>query len=419
MKKLLFAAAILSVALSASADMMDRSGGFRIGKRFLLRPYISFSYTYDSNVDSTHNRTGANSFSVNPGFNLLYRGDQFELNAAAWYSYYAYTQYSSSLNNHTFGENVAFHWHDGATAESDAWDFMITESYSRLSQSDDMMNDGGRGISRDRDQITLNAALMRNFTEKFHASVYGGYYWLKYLNDASSYGPMYGWDRWSAGGEIGYRLSKWSDFFVTGNYQGYRQDNASNCEGYLPATASGRNYGSHSDGLTVHGGIGSAFTERISYRVAGGWSAFKYADARTANGFSYDVNGRWKMTDNWQMMLLAGSYYQPSEYLYGSLTRNDTISWGLAHSMVRGKLIASLDLAYRHEAQSYSDDVGYGDYTADVLTGRIGLDYTLCRFMAVFGRAEYQKRFAHGGYADHQDWDYDRWRLTVGFRFQY
>ena len=38
--------------LTASADMVDRPTGFKIGERMTLRPYVSLSYTYDSNVDS-------------------------------------------------------------------------------------------------------------------------------------------------------------------------------------------------------------------------------------------------------------------------------------------------------------------------------------------------------------------------------
>jgi len=418
MKKIALVCA-LTFALSVSADMMDRPGGIRIGQRFLLRPYVSLSYTYDSNHDSSAVRNGTHSFQVNPGFNLVYRGDQFELTAAAWYQYYAYTENSESLNNHSFGETLSFHWHDGATAQSDAWDFLLTESYSRISQNDDMMNDGGRGIGRDRDQLDVNAVLMRNFTEKFHASVYGGFYWLNYLNDSQSYAAMYGWSRWTAGGDIGYRLSRWSDFFITGNYQGYLQDNSKDLDAATdPTPKSGKTYGDRSDGFTLQGGVGSAFTERISYRVSGGWSYFRYGGSDSVNGFCYDVSGRWKMTDTWNMMLLAGSYYQPSERDYGAVTRNDTISWGLAHSMVRGKLVGTFDLAYRNESHPYCDYEG-DDYTAHILTARLGLDYTLCRFIAIFGHAEYQTEFDRGGDSNDGDWDYNRWRLTVGMRFQY
>ena len=417
MKKLILILGLMS-GLIATAEVMDRPGGIRIGQRMVLRPYVSLSYTYDSNVDSSSTRTkGSHSFSVNPGLNLTYVGDQFDLAASGWYQYHAYTSYSDSLNNHSYGETVSFNWHDGATAESDAWSFMLAETFSRISQDDDMMNDGGRGIGRNRNQFNINTALNRNFTEKLHASVYGGYYWLDYANDNKSYAPMFGWDRWTAGGEIGYRLSRWTDFFINGNYQGYHQDNGSYPYDDLSALFR-KQYSGRSDSFTVHGGVGSAFTERISYRISGGWTSYQYADTGRSNGFTYDISGRWKMSDNWNMMLLASSYYQPSEREYGSARRNDTISWGIAHSMVRGKLTATLDLAYRHESSVYSDDSG-NEYGCDILTGRIGLDYAICKFVSVYGRAEYQTEFDRGGYTDDVSCDYDRWRLTVGLRLQY
>ena len=417
MKKLILALGLTVLGFAATATVQDRSGGFRIGQRTLLRPYVSFSYTYDSNADSSSkNSKGSHSFSVSPGFNLDYNGDQFEVNAAAWYQYHAYTRYADSRNNHTYGETLTFSWHDGPTAESDAWSFLLSESYSRISQDDDMMNDGGRGVGRDRDQFNVNATLNRNFTEKFHGSVYGGFYLINYDNDTSAYAPMYGWNRWTAGAETGYRLSRWTDFLLTGNYQGYMQDNTGPSVWDTPERR--RSYGSHSDSWTVHVGVGSAFTERISYRVTGGITAYKYADTGWEYGFTYNASCRWKITDTWNTMLLASSYYQPSERAYGAATRNDTVSWGLAHSMLRGKLTASLDLAYRHETQIYSD-MSSNDYSTDILTGRVGLDYTIWRYFAVFGRVEYQTEFDRGGAADQHDWDYDRWRLTVGFRLQY
>ena len=41
------------VAFAALADVVDRPSGIKIGERMTLRPYVSLSYTYDSNIDST------------------------------------------------------------------------------------------------------------------------------------------------------------------------------------------------------------------------------------------------------------------------------------------------------------------------------------------------------------------------------
>ena len=46
--------------LTASADVVDRPTGFKIGERMTLRPYVSLSYTYDSNVDSAKHAKDGN-----------------------------------------------------------------------------------------------------------------------------------------------------------------------------------------------------------------------------------------------------------------------------------------------------------------------------------------------------------------------
>ena len=48
--RLSFFALAAVAAVSASAEMMDRPVGIRIGQRMTLKPYLSFSASYNSNV---------------------------------------------------------------------------------------------------------------------------------------------------------------------------------------------------------------------------------------------------------------------------------------------------------------------------------------------------------------------------------
>ena len=124
------------------------------------------------------------------------------------------------------------------------------------------------------------------------------------------------------------------------------------------------------------------------------------------------------MTDNWNMMALASSYYQPSERYYGAV-RVDSVSWGLGHSLIRGKLTTTLDLNYRREDHVYTanDDYGYED---NYLTGRLALNYTVNRFLQAFGRVEYQTVMTDGGNVRGNNYyDYDRFRGTIGLRLTY
>ena len=69
------AVAVSAMAVTAAADVVDRPVGFKIGERMTLRPYVSLSYTYDSNVDSTRHSKAGSSWVVNPGIGAEYKGE--------------------------------------------------------------------------------------------------------------------------------------------------------------------------------------------------------------------------------------------------------------------------------------------------------------------------------------------------------
>ena len=395
--------------LTASADVVDRPTGFKIGERMTLRPYVSLSYTYDSNVDSAKHSKDGSTWVVNPGLGAEYKGDNWELAGRAWYRYHAYNRYSHQLNESSFGENLTFKWTDSLPNEK-GWSLLLSEAFSQIAQDDDMSEHGGKGLGRDRKTFQAGAVLERRINERWHAAVEGSYYYLDYDNDVKSYAPLYGWRRAVAGCEIGYAASKWTDFILAANYGWYWQDNIPN----------NVRYSDESRGWTVMAGLGTRATERIEYRILTGWSRFEYAegDADDIDGWTYQLSAKWKISDTWNTMLLAASYYQPSEREICSAIRVDSISWGLAHSMVRGKLNATLDLNYRHETHEYSYTRGY-DYDDDIITARIGLNYTLNRFLQIYGRLEYQTDMCDGGNVRGHNYDYDRFRGTVGMRLTY
>lgn len=416
MKKIMFAVALAST-LVVQAEIMDRPTGFKVGQRMTVRPYVSLSYTYDSNVNSTKHANSGSSWVVNPGVTADYKGENWSLQGGAFYQYHAYAKNSNNLNQHSYGQNLAYNWANSAPNER-GWSLTLRESYQKISQDDDLSNDGGRGVGRDRQQFQFAGSLQRRITERWHADVDGTYYYLDYDNKHSKYAPMYGWSRWTAGGQLGYAASKWSDLIVSANYQEYSQDNHTYRGGESGPTHDRNRYSSRSKGWTVQAGVGTHATERISYRLTAGWSRFDYAGgAKKSNGFAYTVSSSWQMTDRWTMMLLVTDYYKPSEQSYGSVTRVDAISWGLGHAMVRGKLNATLDINYRHEKREYTHYYA-SDYDEDILTGRVGLNYTINRFVSAFTNLEYQMDWI-GSNSYRPSYDYDRWRWTVGMRLTY
>ena len=83
------AAIASAISITANADFVDRPTGFKVGERLTLRPYVSLSYTYDSNIDSTKHSKDASIFVVNPGLGAEYIDENWEVIGRAWYSYHA------------------------------------------------------------------------------------------------------------------------------------------------------------------------------------------------------------------------------------------------------------------------------------------------------------------------------------------
>lgn len=407
--------------LSSFAEVLDRPSGIKIGDRMTLRPYVSLSLTYDSNVRSRSGRAvedgGDCLWTIAPTLGLTYNAETWSLLLSGYYNYRQYCKSENQEeNSHNFGQDLRWNWSNSTGGEK-GWSLILGESYRQISMAEDMTLADGSNYSSDSRQLQVSAALQRRFTDKLHGDVNASYYWMDYIDDNAS-SSYYGWDRWTVGAEAGYAFSRWTDFLISGSYQGYTQDNA---ESAKTDVVRGKNISDSSSGYTVQAGLGSYMTERISYRLLAGWSMFDYGDgADKENGFVYTASGNWKIGETWNTMLLASSYYQPSERQYASKSRVDAISWGLAKVMVRGKLRATLDLRYRRETNEYAlDSIGDYDYTLDIMTGRIGLSYSFNRFLSAFTNVEYQKSLN-----DHDDqrngaYDYDRFRATVGFAISY
>ena len=401
-------------AFAATAEMLDRPSGIKIGQRMTLRPYVSLSATYDSNVGGrSYNSKGDVMWSVNPGFTLDYNHENWSLNLTGYYSFHAYTENKNSdrHDHHTYGETLRWNWSDSQGAEK-GWSLMLSERYHRVTMADDFDLADGRSYNADRGQFDINGAVQRRFNERWHAGVNGGYYDLEYDNDTDNggVGALYGYQRWVASADIGFAPSPWTDFIGMIGYHGYNQDNAGD--------VGVRHVGRRSEGYTAQFGIGSYATERISYRALAGWSRFEYGNESTADGFVYTISGNWKISDTLHTMLMATSYYQPSEREMASRSRVDAVSWGIAKSLVRGKLNTTLDMTYRHETHESVSSSGI-DYDIDVVTARLGFNYIFNRFFTFFAYGEYLRSWdsekrANSGYCD-----YDRWRITGGVRLTY
>ncbi len=390
-----------------------RPTGLRFFNNHLtIRPYVSLDYTYDSNIDTTRHATDDSIFAVTPGADFEWHGEKWALTGGVWYRYRYYCDYNKDMGENSFGENLSFSYSSSAKNEK-GWSLMITERYGFYNQSDDLTSNTGRGIWRDRESIDVSGVLERRFTERWHANVMGQYTMLDYKNDTGHYIPLYGWSQYSAGAQIGYAATKWTDLLVAAGYSRYTQQTLSH--GY-PLS---RKYDNHSNAYSIQAGLGSHMTELITYRALMGASWFEYGDSGTTDcGWTYSLTGNWRIHRQVQLSVLGSSFYQPSERYAGQALKVYTLGTGVSYLTLGDRLRLTADLSWRYEDNAFSDDyyTSREDYDETWLSARVGADYLLNRWMSVFANIVWDERWSDD---DNDDWNYNRFRGTVGVRFHY
>ena len=387
----------------------NKPQGFRFfNNRLTIKPYVSLSYTYDSNIDTTHKADADSIFLVSPGADFTWRGDRWELAGSLWYRYNAYCDYSDIMGENSYGESLTYKWTNVDNASGKGWNLLLAERYAMINQSDSLTANDGRGIWRDRQKLDVSGVLERRFTDRWHMDVQGQYNWLDYKNDTGKYAPLYGWSEYAAGLQAGYAASKWTDLLIAGGYADYTQKRGG---GY-------RNYSNDSEVWTVQAGLGTHATEKITYRVLAGASWLDYGGhSNTDCGWTYSLSANWRMTRQFQMSLLGSSYYQPSERSLGQAIKVSSIGLGASYLTLGDKMRLHADISYRHEEIVYNDlYLGHGNnFDEDLLSVRIGADYTLNRWMTIFANISWEEDWCD----DYKQYDYDRFRGTVGVRFHY
>ena len=409
-KILAFATVAMSSALAmAGESIADKPTGFRFFNNHLtIKPYVSLSYTYDSNIDTAKHSTDDSIFMVSPGVDFDWKGERWSLVGSLWYRYNAYCDYNDEMGENSYGESLKYNWTTSKKGER-GWSLALAERYAYISQNDSLTSGDGRGIWRDRERFDASAAIERRFTERWHADLMGQYNWLDYKNDTGKYSPLYGWQEFSAGLEAGFAASKWTDLLVAGGYSGYRQK---------AATGGYRNYSNESQVWTIMGGIGTHATEKIQYRALVGASWLEYGGHSGADsGWTYQLSGNWRVTRQVQLSLLGSSYYQPSERSVGLAVKVYALSAGVSYLTLGDKLNLNANIAFRHEENAYHDRylAAGNDYDEDIISARLGATYTINRWMSLFATIAWEEEWCD----KYDNYDYDRFRGTVGVRFHY
>lgn len=411
----LTAAAILAASVVFAQSEAKKPTGFSFFDRHLtIKPYVSLSYIYDSNVDSDRTRRGDSIFAVQPGVDFVWNSAKWQLAGNLWYRYHAFCKYSTELGENSFGESLRYTY-SSSDPSSKGWTLLLSERYALMSQSDSFdINGGGRGIWRDRKTADVTGVLERRFTERLHADIQGQYSLLDYENNARSVG-LHGWNQYSVGGQIGYAASKWTDFLLAGGYSRYEMDYANDISS---GAAFRPDYSKGTDVYSVQAGLGTRATERISYRALVGASWLDYAGQNsTDNGWTYTLSGNWRVHRQVQLSVVGTSYYQPSDQYIGRANKVYSFSVGVSYLTLGDRLNLTANAAWNFYDVVYADS-RYGksqQSDRNHFATRLGANYFLNRWASLFAQVIWEKQM----YEERDDWDYDRIRGILGVRLHY
>jgi hypothetical protein len=404
---LVVSAVVLNSLIAAGSSIADKPSGFRFfNQKLTIKPHLSLSYTYDSNIDTAPHADDDNIFMISPGVDFEWKGERWSLAGGVWYRYSAYCDYSDEMGEDSYGQNLKYAWTNSEQDEK-GWSLLLAERYAYASQSDGLDSKMGRGIWRDREAVNISGALQRRFTGRWHASLSGQYDWIDYKNDTGKYAPLYGWSQYSGGLEFGYAASPWTDILLAGGYSSYQHNHSVGI----------RSYSNDSESWTIQGGIGTHATKNITYRVLVGASWLSYGGHSNADsGWTYSLSSNWRISRQWQLSAMGQSYYQPSDRTVGQALKVYAFSTGVSYLTLADKLRLAFDIAFRFEETAYNDI--YASYTRDydetIVSARLSANYTLNRWVSLFANIMWEDNSSNNKY-----YEYNRVRGTLGVRFHY
>ena len=372
----------------------NKSTGFKFNN-LTVSPFVNLEYIYDSNVDSDKSALKDSILRVSPGVDLTYKGNDWGLMGNGWFADDKYVKYNT-LDGLSYGDTVSVY-----KETASGWRLVLGQYYLKSSQNDSII-DGGRGIWRNRDQLTLNSALSYKVSDKTKVTLTGLYNDINYINDSKKYiSPLYGWSEEAIGLEVARKITEKSSLLVNGGYQAYTSDGA------------GNGINSDSTGCSLMAGLGSAATQKIFYHVLTGYTWFDYAGGNQLGGWTYSLDTSWVINKKWAATVSGSSYFQPSEDIQNQASKITMLSAGLTYRPVR-KLTTRLDIAGRREEDQIStatDQPG----TLDYFSVRTRADYELMRFASLYASVEYQTENS----PDDNDTGFDKIRATLGVNLKY
>ena len=166
---LLFAASVAFAQQGVTKPQSDsRPTGLRFfNNRLTIKPHVSLSYTYDSNIDADSKEIDDSVFAVKPAVDFEWHGSKWLVVGDVWYRHRYFCQYNDRMGENSFGEALRYKYVSTAQDRT-GWTLMLSERYANIDQSDDLNFGGdGRGIWRKRQTFDAAGVLERRFADRW------------------------------------------------------------------------------------------------------------------------------------------------------------------------------------------------------------------------------------------------------------
>lgn len=444
-----FAVAALP-AFQALAD--EGPEGIRIGVA-RLSPFLNLSYLYDSNPNNANDgrkddfeRVDASiedadvkiekssGYTIQPGINLTLPGNNWKLVGSAYFLLDHYMD-GTEDDHKDWSESLTF------SGETDGGlRYKISEEIRKAQYSEDFKDNIGNSMEfrdlqklieelgdqdSDRTYQNYSFSLAKSLTEKSDIELSGTYSDTDYDDDSL-------FDSCSYGGTLGFtlKLTEKSDGFIRSSYIIHEEDENDSTS---DANRTHKNAYATSKSKSIRGLIGlrSRATEKVTYDVGVGVEHYKdfedeMGDSDSETGFYYDANITWKATPRLTISLVGDSSFQPAEDVGSNSEQSSSIGLNANYRpFERWKF--SCGIAYRVEdyTRKLSEDEADNFYTDD--KGKNAKDRKddgiATFFRAVYGICEYASVFGDVRYTDISssidEYDYDRYRLSIGMALRY
>lgn len=416
-KKISLIIFVMLLAFGVRLEAGKPGHGMTFGK-FILKPYVDASGTYDSNPTLIQTNLESDIFiEYEIGANMLFKGRTLDVYGSIFWFARNYVKdvavanwlYSSdTLNFEGFGETLGLTWGRREKLHISAREsFQQVTDYSRQPYSEGYVSEytqdsflsEDRANRVERNLLNVHLALGRDLTAKTGLDISGAFLRTDYIEE-----DLFDMDESTLHGELAYLVTDKSSVLLVGEYSVQVTDA----------------FPGEPESKIVRLGWKTKFTSKTAFKGSFG---MEFYDDNTTSEFgldskqqmpSFELGWLWMPTDKLSFNTSGGNTIEPSSYEAGN-TRKILMIGSSAAYQLTASLMSWLGISYR------IDDYKYADPDYDIIRkinaygGKIGLKYSPPqKWYSVYTTLGYENTDS-----TIDDEDFEQLRLALGAKLIY